>query len=102
MNTNPLLMLPARPGDAWADAIWPWLSDWLHSPGFAGAAALAGGCIFYAVTACDTARCEKHRRRTSAAAVARIAARQAQRHPAQDETTSRRKKRGRTRRQDDK
>lgn len=31
----------------WAGSGWPWLSDWLRSPGFAGTAAVVGAGIAF-------------------------------------------------------
>lgn len=33
------------------DAVWPWISDWLQSPGFGGFVALVAGVVLYVITA---------------------------------------------------
>lgn len=48
-------------GNVWTDAVWPWLSAWLHSPGFAGAAALVAGIAFCVATRLNGARASRVR-----------------------------------------
>jgi hypothetical protein len=46
--STPFVVLAALgPHRLWADTVWPWISEWVQTPGFGGAAAVAAAAIAF-------------------------------------------------------